>query len=77
MRKRAIYESLEKRGKENVRIRLKFCRGACLKAALDMRCVLFTADVHRSEGKRFNVSADKKLPAFFELERQVWKGVKG
>jgi hypothetical protein len=38
--------------------------------------VLFTADAHRSDGKRFNVSADKKLTAFFDVKRQVSKRVK-
>jgi hypothetical protein len=32
-------------------------------------CVLFTADAHRSNGKKFIVSADDKLTAFLELER--------
>ena len=32
-------------------------------------CVLFTADAHRDNGKRFIVSADEKLTAFLELER--------
>jgi hypothetical protein len=31
--------------------------------------VLFTADAHRENGKRFIVSADEKLTAFLELER--------
>ena len=31
--------------------------------------VLFTADAHCSDGKRFIVSADEKLTAFLELER--------
>jgi hypothetical protein len=35
--------------------------------------VLFTADAHRDEGKRFIVTADEKLTAFFELERQLSK----
>ncbi len=30
--------------------------------------VLFTADAHRDNGKRFIVSADEKLTAFLELE---------
>jgi len=30
--------------------------------------VLFTADAHRDNGKRFIVSADEKLTAFFALE---------
>jgi hypothetical protein len=30
--------------------------------------VLFMADAHRSDGKRFVVSADEKLTAFLELE---------
>jgi hypothetical protein len=31
--------------------------------------VLFIADAHRDNGKRFIVSADEKLTAFLELER--------
>ena len=31
--------------------------------------MLFTADAHRDNGKRFIVSADEKLTAFLELER--------
>jgi len=31
--------------------------------------VLFTADAHRSDRKRFIVRADEKLTAFLELER--------
>jgi hypothetical protein len=31
--------------------------------------VLFTADAHRDNGKRFVVTADEKLTAFLELER--------
>ena len=31
--------------------------------------VLFTADAHRDNGKRFIVSADERLTAFLELER--------
>jgi len=31
--------------------------------------VLFTADAHRDNGKRFIVRADEKLIAFLELER--------
>jgi hypothetical protein len=31
--------------------------------------VLFTADAHRDNGKRFIVTADEKLTAFLELER--------
>jgi hypothetical protein len=31
--------------------------------------VLFTADAHRDNGKRFIVTADDKLTAFLELER--------
>jgi len=31
--------------------------------------VLFTADAHRGDGKRFIVRADEKLTAFLELER--------
>ena len=31
--------------------------------------VLFTADAHRHNGKRFVVSADEKLTAFLKLER--------
>jgi hypothetical protein len=35
--------------------------------------VLFTADVHRGNGKWFIVTADEKLTAFLELERQLSK----
>jgi hypothetical protein len=35
--------------------------------------VLFTADAHRGNGKRFIVTADEKLTAFVELERQLSK----
>ncbi len=35
--------------------------------------VLFTADAHRENGKRFIVSADEKLTAFLELESQEWE----
>jgi hypothetical protein len=38
--------------------------------------VLFTADAHRSDGKRFIVSAEEKLTAFFDVKRQVSKRVK-
>ena len=31
--------------------------------------LLFTADAHRDNGKRFIVTADEKLTAFLELER--------
>ena len=31
--------------------------------------VLFTADAHGHDGKRFIVTADEKLTAFLELER--------
>ena len=31
--------------------------------------MLFTADAHRGDGKRFIVRADEKLTAFLELER--------
>ena len=31
--------------------------------------MLFTADAHRDNGKRFIVRADEKLTAFLELER--------
>jgi hypothetical protein len=31
--------------------------------------VLFTADAHRCDGKRFIVSANERLTAFLELER--------
>ena len=31
--------------------------------------VLFTADAHRDNGKRFIVSVDEKLTSFLELER--------
>jgi hypothetical protein len=31
--------------------------------------VLFTADAHRDDGKRFIVTADEQLTAFLELER--------
>ena len=33
--------------------------------------VLFTADAHRDNRKRFIVSADEKLTAFLELESQL------
>jgi hypothetical protein len=33
--------------------------------------VLFTADAHRDNGKRFMVSADEKLTSFLELERVI------
>ena len=33
---------------------------------------LFTADAHRSDGKRFIVTADEKLTAFLELESVTW-----
>jgi hypothetical protein len=33
--------------------------------------VLFTADAHRDDGKRFVVRADEKLTAFLELESVV------
>jgi hypothetical protein len=32
------------------------------------------ADAHRDNGKRFIVSADEKLTAFLELERQLSDG---
>ena len=32
--------------------------------------VLFTAEAHRSDGKRFTVSADGKLKAFLDLDSQ-------
>jgi hypothetical protein len=32
---------------------------------------IFVADAHRDDGKRFVVSADEKLTAFLEIERQV------
>jgi hypothetical protein len=35
--------------------------------------VLFTADTHRGNGKRFILTADEKLTAFVELERQLSK----
>jgi hypothetical protein len=35
-------------------------------------CMLFTADAHRDDGKRFIVSADEKLTAFLELERVTY-----
>jgi hypothetical protein len=35
--------------------------------------VLFTADAHGDNGKRFIVSADEKLTAFLELERVTRK----
>jgi hypothetical protein len=35
--------------------------------------VLFTADAHRDDGKRFIVSADDKLRAFLALESQALK----
>jgi hypothetical protein len=38
--------------------------------------VLFTADAHRDNGKRFIVSADEKLTAFLALENQLSKEVK-
>jgi hypothetical protein len=34
--------------------------------------VLFTADAHCDNGKRFIVSADEKLTAFLELERATY-----
>jgi hypothetical protein len=34
--------------------------------------MLFTADAHRDDGKRFIVSADEKLTAFLELERVTY-----
>ncbi len=36
--------------------------------------VLFTADAHRDNGKRFIVTADEKLTAFLELESQTVQG---
>jgi hypothetical protein len=33
--------------------------------------VLFAADAHRDNGKRFIVTADERLTGFLELERQV------
>jgi hypothetical protein len=33
--------------------------------------MIFIADAHRGDGKRFVVRADKKLTAFLELERDV------
>jgi hypothetical protein len=33
--------------------------------------MIWIADAHRDDGKRFVVRADKKLSAFVELERQV------
>jgi hypothetical protein len=35
--------------------------------------VLFTADAHRDNGKRFIVSADEKLTAFIKLESATLK----
>jgi hypothetical protein len=35
--------------------------------------LLFTADAHRDNGKRFIVSSDEKLAAFLELESQLLK----
>jgi hypothetical protein len=37
--------------------------------------VLFTADAHRDNGKRFIVIADEKLTAFLELEKSQFKSV--
>jgi hypothetical protein len=33
--------------------------------------IIFVADAHRDDGRRFIVHADDKLSAFVELERQV------
>jgi len=35
--------------------------------------VLFTADAHRHNGRKFIVTADKKLTAFLEFESQLLK----
>jgi hypothetical protein len=32
---------------------------------------MFTVDAHRGDGKHYVVSADEKLTAFLELERQI------
>ena len=34
-------------------------------------CLLFIADAHRDDGKRFVVRADEKLTAFLELESVI------
>jgi len=33
--------------------------------------IIFVADAHRDDGRRFIVHADEKLSAFVELEREV------
>jgi hypothetical protein len=35
---------------------------------MELRIVIFIADAHRGNGKRFVVQADEKLTAFVELE---------
>jgi len=34
--------------------------------------IVFIADAHRGDGKRFVVHADEKLTAFLELESAIW-----
>ena len=49
--------------------------GSCSKGSgIPIACrALLTADAHRSDGKRFIVTADEKLTAFLELKSQVSK----
>ena len=39
--------------------------------------IIFAADAHRDDGKRFIVRADEKLTAFLELERAIGINIPG
>jgi hypothetical protein len=43
----------------------------CVSAINSKGRIIFVADAHRNDGKRFIVYADEKLSAFVELEREV------
>ena len=61
------------------RIRLQlaiyFClhRGECLLKRFTMASLVWIADAHRGDGKRFIVRADEILTAFLELESMLMK----
>jgi len=48
---------------------------SCVSAIDSNGQIIFVADAHRGDGKRFIVRADEKLSAFVELERQVRGGL--
>ena len=43
----------------------------CVSAVTSERCIIWVADAHRDDGRRFVVHADEKRTAFVELEEAI------